>query len=408
MTGRQSLSNCEVAENTSHPSSVVGELLVVPPLTAHRAPSGNLVLTQKFIDGMVEYARWWPGAVTTCVHVTEQPDNSLDHVEIDPSQIPFAVEQRPIGKQEWARRTASAALVLTRHPISNARYVLITEKLFRTHRQIATDAVSNPLVRWRRMLRTAISEWKLYRAIPHAAGVQCNGTPTYEAYRKINSNCLLFFDNRITADQLVSAQDLSRRLDRLATGSPLRLVFTGRLLYIKGADHLAKVAGELKKRGVSFEFNVCGDGELRANMERQISEMGLQNQMVLRGTLDFKSELLPYVQREADLFVCCHVQGDPSCTYVETMACGVPIVGYANEAWESMAPVSEAGWVTPLNDPEELARQIEMLDQNRERIVSASHAARAFAEKHLFEQTMRKRVEHLLGCLDSLHCEEDR
>src|SRR5262249_16164737 len=99
--------------------------------------------------------------------------------------------------------------------------------------------------------------------------------------------------------------------------------------------------------------------------------------------------------RETDLFVCCHRQGDPSCTYVETMACGVPIVGYGNEAWEGLARVSGAGWVTPVGEPIKLAERIAALERDRSALSNAAHAALDFARSHSFEKTFPRRVEHL-------------
>lgn len=39
----------------------------------------------------------------------------------------------------------------------------------------------------------------------------------------------------------------------------------------------------------------------------------------------------------------CHRQGDPSCTYLETYACGMPIVGYNNQAHQGILASNNAG-----------------------------------------------------------------
>ena len=64
---------------------------------------------------------------------------------------------------------------------------------------------------------------------------------------------------------------------------------------------------------------------MRRAMRMAFSRYELWGEVQFRGNLDFKHRLVPLLQNEIDLFVCPHVQGDPSCTYLETMACGVPL-----------------------------------------------------------------------------------
>jgi glycosyltransferase involved in cell wall biosynthesis len=145
-------------------------------------------------------------------------------------------------------------------------------------------------------------------------------------------------------------------------------------------------------------MEIYGGGELEARLHRMISEMGLQRHVRLRGVADFATQLIPAMSSGADLFVCCHRQGDPSCTYLETMSCGTPIVGYDNEAFRGVAWHSGVGWTTPLDDPRALAGRIAQLDSDRAALATAARAAKAFAARHSFEETMRRRVEHLLAC----------
>jgi glycosyltransferase involved in cell wall biosynthesis len=196
--------------------------------------------------------------------------------------------------------------------------------------------------------------------------------------------------------RLVAERTLEERLQRLRTGAPLRLAFTGRLAAIKGADHLPRVARSLRRLGVDFTLDVCGSGPLEGRIRALASRWELQPAVRLRGVLDFETELLDFVSREVDLFVCCHRQGDPSCTYLETMACGVPIAGYANEAFARLAAHARTGWTAPLDDPDALARRIAALDRDRAELERGARRARAFAAQHLFEATMDRRVEHLL------------
>jgi glycosyltransferase involved in cell wall biosynthesis len=142
-------------------------------------------------------------------------------------------------------------------------------------------------------------------------------------------------------------------------------------------------------------MSIFGDGEYAPQLEKDIIASELCDLVHLRGNLDFKSELVPLVTNEADLFVCCHRQGDPSCTYLETMSCGVPIAGYGNEAWEKLSRFSETGWSSPSGDPGALAELIcDVLGRPGE-VEYQSRRSLAFARSHTFEKTFARRVEHI-------------
>ena len=377
----------------------IGELLVIPKLKAHHAPSGNFVLTEKFLSGMGSYAERWPGKVTAMVEINSQPDSNLDHVEVKPGCYPFDVEAVPVGYVDFLNRARKAEIVMGGPlGIEGVRQVEVTEYSLHTQLQIISAEVSGFARRWKRSIRTRMADWRERHVATRLAGIQCNGIPTYNVFKQLNKNTIMFFDSRIEISDLVTEEKLTQRAAEILSGAPLRLAFTGRLKKMKGADHLPKIALELQKLGVPFRMDICGGGDCEQQIARCIQEYNLADQVHLRGVLQYREELIPLVQDNVDLFVCPHVQGDPSCTYLETMACGVPIVGYGNEAWEGMAPMSRAGWVTPVNDPRSLAAKIAELDRDRPALVEKAKAARAFAKQHLYEHTMDMRVQHLLSC----------
>jgi glycosyltransferase involved in cell wall biosynthesis len=176
-------------------------------------------------------------------------------------------------------------------------------------------------------------------------------------------------------------------------------VFSGRLIRMKGADHLPLVAAELNRRQIPFEMTICGDGVLADSMRQQIASLGLSSCVRMPGVLDFATELVPFVKRKDDVFVCCHRQGDPSCTYIETMSCGVPIVGYENEALGGMLRRVPAGIGVPMDDVAALADALARLHADRATLAAMSRRALEFAAENTFEETVRKRMEHLRGLL---------
>jgi glycosyltransferase involved in cell wall biosynthesis len=369
-------------------------------------PNGTVVLTRKFLEGAEEYLRYWPGPMTVLAEADATVSDNLDNIRFDVSQLPFKLKLVNFAELDGEAELTGAAIVLAsaghqqNHVASlcnriGVPCVYVTEYSLRTRQQVVDAGTRNWLLRLRRRFWERGQERRQRAAIAVAQGVQCNGTPTFEAYRGVNSNALLFFDTRVTQEMLATSEEVDRRLAGCMSGRPLRLLFSGRLIAMKGADDLVLVAKHLKELGVAFELTICGDGELADRMKASIVAHDLSRQVRLAGVLDFHRELVPKVKHETDVFVCCHRQGDPSCTYLETMGCGVPIVGYDNEAFAGVVAASGSGWSVPMNQPRLLARRIQELDMDRLQIAQVSRKSLAFAAQHSFEATFRKRIEHL-------------
>lgn len=384
------------------------DLILLPSLKAQRGPRGGLVLTQKFLNGAAQYAKTWPGRVVTLVHLREDATTDMDHVEVMPGETVTPLEMRPTSMEELALRLQSAAVVLAfLRPEEEGLaavcervgvpLVFLSEYSPRTERQIIEATFRNPLRRWRRKRWAARAEEIRQRELRRAAGIQCSGSPTYAIYREINPNAMVFFDNRVPRSQIIAAPELERKLATLSSGRPLRLVFGGRLIAMKGALELPLVARELRRLGVEFTLDVYGKGDLEDQMKRDIVALGLEKHVFLRGVLDFDTGWIPLLKDQADLFVCCHPQGDPSSTYPEVMSCGVPIAGYDNEAFVGIVEHSRCGWLSPVNEPAKLAAIIARLDKNRAELQTAATQAREFAAAHTFEKTFAARVDHLVN-----------
>jgi glycosyltransferase involved in cell wall biosynthesis len=381
-------------------------LVILPALKVKKLSHDSIVLTQKFIDGIREYQKYWPGNLIVLIEEDPNLSNNLDNVAFNIQDLPFSIDVVDFDRIQQHTAFQEATIVLASEGFRQNKVskicnqfhipcIYVTENSFKTRIQIINAITQNPVLRLRKYGWQILQQRKLRRAIATAQGIQCNGVPTYQAYRAINAKPLLYFDTRITEDILASEAEVLARTSQCLALSPLRLLFSGRLIKIKGADHLILVAQELKKLKVEFELFICGEGELQGSMQAQIQQGGLSHCVKLLGTLDFKRELVPFAKKNIDLFLCCHRQGDPSCTYLETMSCGVPLVGYANEALVGVVDQSQAGWYQKMDRPDLLAQQIALLNQNRQLIVDESFKSLEFAKLHTFERTFARRITHL-------------
>jgi glycosyltransferase involved in cell wall biosynthesis len=386
------------------------ELILLPPLKAQRGPDGTLRLTKKYIEGTAEFARFWPGRITSLVAVTDAPSTDMDLEVVDLDAAEPRIEPRPADGPALAERLGRADCVLAhlwRYEALAAAACsrvgtpihFISEYTPRTEAQIIDAETSNPILRFRRKLWMRRSEIVRRRMLrDHAAGLQCSGTPAWDHYRPFCANAHLFFDNRVRAAHVMGDAALAAKCAGLLEGRPLRLVFGGRLVAMKGVLDLPRVARSLIGAGVDFTLDIVGSGPLEEPLRRAVAALG-DARVRVRPPMDFRTGWTPFLQREADLFLCCHPQGDPSSTYPEVMSCGVPIVGYDNEAWRGVRREAGAGWVVPIGDVAAMADRVAALHADRGAIAKAARDGRDFAARHCFERTAEGRMAHLAQAL---------
>ncbi len=337
----------------------------------------------------------------------QEASADLDNQWWRPSALSFglqAVSFRVLSQKGHALLDDSIVMAIPHHDLHGlARqcrtrgsvYVVNTELSLRTQLQIARATLGfGP-----RMLRTmtwlVLEHRRVLREIREAHGLQCNGTPTYDACARHNENPLLYFDSRTTADMLIACEEIAARLMRLRERRRIRILYSGRLSPIKGVHHLVPMADALRRQAVDFELWIAGDGPLRNQIDEDIRKQGLEAQVRCLGTLDFTRELMPLLRNEIDVFACPHLQGDPSCTYLETMTAGVPIVGYGNEAWRGLQERSGAGIISARRTPIALASGISTLATDLDRLRRVSFNSREFASQQLFDQSFDHRIKHL-------------
>lgn len=379
-------------------------LVLLPSL--HATVVGDRIeVTGKFLSGVEAYVQEWDGPVRVLMEPTPSSSINLDNEAIDTTLLPFTLEAIDYDDPALDTFLRDAAVVHgsvgyrqnnlpARCAAMGVPFVTSSEYTLRTRFQIAQAETPNPLRRARRLWWERGQERANENAVRSATGIQCNGTPTYEAYRELSASALLYFDTRTREQDVLDDEALERRLKRVIDGEPLRLAFSGRLDPMKGAQHLVPFARRLRQLGVRFSLAICGGGSVEESIREDLRRDPIA-EVEMKGVLDFQFELVPFVKQDVDLFVCPHVQGDPSCTYMETMACGVPIVGFNNEAFQGIVDREPVGWLSPLGDVDALAERVAQIDRLRPILAERARVALSMAREHTYEATFARRVEHL-------------
>lgn len=384
------------------------KLLVITSAPVQRLGDGY-IMDIKFVEGMRYYANVWNGPVECIVklgtglpfvahyrqddlpffmNVIEENDTiAINHLHSSDVVLCSGDSDQYLSLHKMARGTSSIFVYVIEYTLAARCRVVALDRSRGWPRKIYS------------LLHLLKTELLRTRALRSADAVQANGFPAFESFRKRNPNTIMYLDSRMKSDILATDTEMSDRAARVLSGAPLRLVHSGQLEPYKGSQDLVPLALHLKGRRIPFTLDIFGTGSLDSQIRSQIAQHGLEECVRVNGVLDFETELVPFARSQGDIFVSCHRQSDPSCTYLESMGCGLAVVGYANAMWAKLNNASDAGWSAPLGSVRLLAEAIAAANRDRTGLVKRMHAARSFAANHCFEAEFAKRIAHLQGLL---------
>ena len=369
-----------------------------------RIDNGMLRVDRKFLTGMQLYAEHIDLPLMTIHPEMDTANQTMDLVEVPCRDLGFEVRiikknADPRETKAWLQQQIKRSQLVYGSGFGSAQiarqlgipYILVLECDLRTQIMVTAMQVESLARRSIRSLR-CIAQYISHDigAMRGARALHCNGYPVYDESRQFNQNQLLYLDSRMSADMVITEKKLDDRLQQ-RRDRPLRLLFSGRYERVKGADDSVRVALECMKRDLDIELHTYGQGSLRDTMRELSRQSPAANRIHIHDAISYPD----LVQRsgEFDLFVCCHIQSDPSCTYLESFGAGLPIVGYANRMWQRLSESSACGYASPMGRPSAVADNVAHLIANPEMLSDMSRQARAFALNHTFEHEFSLRTD---------------
>ena len=386
-------------------------LIIATSVRAHRYPDGKIALPEAFLSGLEEYRKYWRGSMRVIMEPATTDTDHRERVLVEQSQLPFEFLILSYSSAEMRKYLTDSALVVcdlecARNSLDlwckmiSVPIIYATELTLGARLQIARQEIRAPAKLTRRVMWELTTEREYRKMAKMAAAMQCNGTPAYNAYRSLNRNTFLFFDSRIRTQDLISQNQLTRRLGRMRKWPirPLKLAYIGSLTDGDGAAYISRFVEHVCSLNIPFELNICKQGPGLRKLQDEVYSRGFGHCVDFRKDLEDKQRLLHFL-KDCDLLISPKLDDEPTAQYLEGMSCGLPVIGFGNQVLQGIMACVKGGWVVPTRHAEGLANVIMRLHTCRGELSDVSKNALSFASEHTFEETFRKRVEHFYSVL---------
>jgi glycosyltransferase involved in cell wall biosynthesis len=199
-----------------------------------------------------------------------------------------------------------------------------------------------------------------------------------------------FFNPSLTDADLECGREIARAK---SLGTPLRLVFVGRLESPKGAGRAIDIVAMLRARGVEATLELVGNGIERAAFERRVADLGLASNVRFLGWLPPAGVQDAFSRAHVQLLPTKASEGWPK-ALSEGMAFGVvPVAGSVSSIPQYLATF-RTGSALPPEDLDAFASALARYASHPEQW--ADESRRAVEAAHLFS------FRHYLSAVDQL------
>ncbi len=182
----------------------------------------------------------------------------------------------------------------------------------------------------------------------------------------------------IEQDEIVTLREAE---DRDYSGE-LRALSVGRLENEKNPLALADVLARARELDDRWRLIVCGEGELREELERRLAELGLSDAVELRGYVPHDRGLEDEYRSAHALLHVSWTEGLPQVLY-EAFAAGLPVA--ATDVGGVRAAVGDAALLAPPGDPKLMARSLDRIGRDEEKRRELVRAGLELARTHTIE-----------------------
>lgn len=171
---------------------------------------------------------------------------------------------------------------------------------------------------------------------------------------------------------------------------PINIISIGLLIWRKNFSAGLYIADKLRSMGISFSWNIVGEGTDFGQLKYLIKTMNLENHVFLVGKKK-EADLIPLLQK-SDVLLSTSVGEGLANVIVEAMACGVIPVVWECEGMQEAIVSGKSGYIFPVGNIDETASTIAHLVSNPELMSSIKKASRMRAESFFDEKVHTQKM----------------
>jgi glycosyltransferase involved in cell wall biosynthesis len=188
----------------------------------------------------------------------------------------------------------------------------------------------------------------------------------------IQKNKISVIPNGIVPITLNEADRSEVRKQMGAGENDIVLLSVGRLVYQKAHEYLVSALPAVLKELPNIKVGICGDGLLRADLEKQIESLGLEKEIKLFG---MQANVTKYLAA-ADVFVLPSRWEGLPIALLEAMSAGLPVIATRVEGVDEVVEEGVHGVLVQPESTEELVKAILQLSKDTAQRQRMGNAAR--------------------------------
>ena len=166
----------------------------------------------------------------------------------------------------------------------------------------------------------------------------------------------------------------------------LRLLFVGRLMPQKGAEHLVHALASMKSQA---SLDIVGDGPSRASLEQLAQQLGVSSRIRWHGQLSHSQ--LPALYQRAAAVVVPSVEEGLGLVAVEALLCETPVVAFDSGGLRDVIQHDKTGLLVKPGDRAALVRALDDLLARDGRGAELGRAGRLYALSAFAPESVARR-----------------
>lgn len=379
-----------------------GTLLIHAPLPVFRQPGGGWLVERQALNGLRLWAENFDRVIATMLEDSGPPPPGWGPLQdLGPDAARIEIVALPTAwRPDRFLRQLRPTLPVLRAAMARADYLSFAIGGFtgdwgavgciEAHRQgrpyaVWTDRVESAVMRhaarhgphWRERLRARLLHRPaalLERHVIRRATLGLfHGRETFEAYAPLCRNPQIVHDVHVRSRDHISPQDLALKLADAAKG-PLRLVYAGRAVAMKGPRDWLAVLDRLAAEGIDFTAAWLGDGPELPAMRARVEAAGLAGRVELHGHIEDHGAVISAL-RQAHALLFCHQAPESPRILIEALISGTPLLGYGSPYPEELIEGHGGGVLVGRGDVAALAAAAGALARDRGRLAALIAAA---------------------------------